>query len=322
MKKTVAPARKAAAAAASPAIPGAPADPQYADAIAAFGNFQPRTARWSPDNALALAHAANLAYKDAPTIQSVLPACGFTRVHVYEVREVQAFVAGGADAVVVAFRGTRPDQILDWMTDFDAEQAPFCDRLACPPVGRTHRGFTDGLLRVWGPLLADVVKFQDRAQTLWIAGHSLGGALAALAAGAFTFAARMPVNGLYTYGQPRVGDLDFGRNLDAHLGGAYFRFVNNQDVVTRVPPRLFPHFPLPWFYGHAGQVLYFDGQGVLHNDETWWNEFLIRFDVGAGNMARLLTGPVADHDLLRGYAANVRKYRDDVAAGRREPLTW
>ena len=310
--------RKSAAATAA----AVPADPQYADAIAAFKAFVPRTTRWSEHNALALAHASNLAYKDPATIRAVAPACGLPKVNVHNVREVQAFVAGGADAVVVAFRGSRPSELLDWMTDFDALQIPFNDRLTCPDVGQVHRGFTGGLLRVWELILADVRGFQDQAQTLWITGHSLGGALGTLAAAAFTFASRMPVNGLYTYGQPRVGNLDFVRNLDAHLGNVYFRFVNDQDVVTRVPPRLFPHFPLPLFYGHAGQVLYFDGQGILHSDETWWNEFLIRFDVGFERMHELLTGPVADHDLLRGYAAHVVKYRDDLAAGKRAPLRF
>lgn len=306
---------------ATPRAAAVPADPQFRDLLAAFKNFVPRTTRWSEHNALALCHAANLAYKDDATIRAVAPAAGLPRVNVHRVREVQAFVAGGPEAVIVAFRGSRPDEILDWMTDFDAVQVPFHERLTpCPEVGRTHRGFTGGLLRVWERVLADVRQFQDRGQTLWLTGHSLGGALAVLGAAAFTFSRRMPVNGLYTYGQPRVGDLDFGRNLDAHLGNVFFRFVNDQDVVTRVPPRLFPHFPLPWFYGHAGLVRYFDGKGVLHSDETWWNEFLIRFDVGFERMAELLSGPVADHDLLRGYAARILEYRDDLAAGKRQPL--
>lgn len=321
-KPAAARSRAATAAARVAAAAPAPSDAQFADAVAAFQSFNARTARWNPENALALAHAANLAYKDETTIRAILPRCGFPQVAVRAVREVQAFVAGGADAVLVSFRGTRPDQLLDWMTDLDAAQVPFGALLRCPDVGRTHQGFTRGLLRLWEGIQADVKAFQTRGQTLWITGHSLGGALAALAAAAWTFARREPVNGLYTFGQPRVGDLEFVRNFDAHLGNNTFRVVNNLDVVTRVPPRIFPHFPLPWFYGHAGQVAYFDGQGRLHSDETWWNEFLIRFDVGFENMARLLSGPIADHDLLRGYAANLARYRADLAAGRQGPLTW
>src|SRR5580704_190063 len=151
-KKT--PARPAAAAPAAPA-PAAAAAPsptpnaQFQDAIDAFKVFNPKTTRWSELNALALAHASNLAYQDEATIRSVAPSCGFNNVSVRSVREVQALVAGSEDAVVVAFRGTRPDQLLDWMTDIDAEQVSFSDYFKGPSVGNTHRGFTVGLLRVW-----------------------------------------------------------------------------------------------------------------------------------------------------------------------------
>ena len=39
-------------------------------------------------------------------------------------------------------------------------------------------------------------------------------------------------------------------------------------------------------------------------------------------MRDLLTAQVADHDLIKGYAANIVKYRDDVAADRRKPLQF
>ena len=295
---------------------------QFQDAIDAFRQFNPKTTRWSEFNALALAHASNLAYKDEATIGSAVADCGFARVSVRAVRDVQAFVAGSDDAVIVAFRGTRPDQLLDWMTDFDAGQTDFSDLFGGPGVGDTHRGFSLGLLHLWEPILADVTRFQDKAQTLWITGHSLGGALAVLCAGAFTFAKRLPVNGLYTYGQPRVGDLDFVSQCDSHLGNVHFRFVNNEDIVTRIPPRIFPHLPFPFFYGHSGQVMYFDGQGILHTDETWWNQFLTSFDVGFANMGTLLSAPVADHDLLNGYAANIAAFINDPRPGQEKPLTF
>jgi len=40
------------------------------------------------------------------------------------------------------------------------------------------------------------------------------------------------------------------------------------------------------------------------------------------HMRELLNAPIADHDLINGYAANIVKYRDDVAAGRRQPLQF
>jgi hypothetical protein len=77
----------------------------------------------------------------------------------------------------------------------------------------------------------------------------------------------------------------------------------------------------PVFYDLSAVIaLYLNRR--LHSDEHWWNQFLIRFDVGFDHMRELLNAPIADHDLINGYAANIVKYRDDVAAGRRQPLQF
>lgn len=43
--------------------------------------------------------------------------------------------------------------------------------------------------------------------------------------------------GLYTFGQPRTGDREFARKPDADFEQQTFRYVNNNDIVTRVPFR-------------------------------------------------------------------------------------
>ena len=73
------------AATAAPILATAPSpmpNAQFQDAIDAFKAFKPNTTRWSEFNALALAHASNLAYKDEATIRSVAPSCGFNKVSV------------------------------------------------------------------------------------------------------------------------------------------------------------------------------------------------------------------------------------------------
>ena len=57
---------------------------------------------------------------------------------------------------------------------------------------------------------------------------------------------------LYTYGSPRVGT---GRFIN-HVKIDHERWVNNNDIVARVPP--------PWFgYRHSGQEKYIDSQGQI-----------------------------------------------------------
>jgi hypothetical protein len=70
---------------------------------------------------------------------------------------------------------------------------------------------------------------QEINRPLFYTGHSLGAALATLAAG------RFPPRALYTFGSPRVGDGEFATTLE---GVPTFRLVNNRDLVTGVPRKV------------------------------------------------------------------------------------
>jgi triacylglycerol lipase len=280
-----------------------------------FADFTANTTQWKAANARALVYASQLAYgKDPDAILAQAAPWGFDTNHVYVVDPgnsvLQAIILGGKDYVVLAFRGTRPDQLSDWMDDADIKQAAFNSLFGGPDVGQVHSGFGRLLAGDWDEIYQAVDGFQKDGQTLWITGHSLGGALAVMATAAFTFSKVEPVNGLYTFGQPRVGDPNFYTQSESHFGDVMFRFVNNQDIVTRVPPRLVPFVP-PLFYKHNGQLRFFDAQGNLHSDDHWWNSFLLNVDVGFDKMKELLRNPIADH-FLQNYISLIEKY---LAAG-------
>ncbi len=69
---------------------------------------------------------------------------------------------------------------------------------------------------------------------------------------------------LYTFGSPRVGDHEFRQAV--RVNG--YRFVNNNDGVTTVPPGL-PLSP----YRHFGDLKYLDQGGVLIDDPRFWRRF-------------------------------------------------
>ena len=83
-------------------------------------------------------------------------------------------------------------------------------------------------------------QWDHKSKKLWTTGHSLGGALAKMYAfemmrRGYNFA------GLYTYGAPRAGNNGFAREMTLRairLGAKenLVRFVNQNDVVPRVPP--------------------------------------------------------------------------------------
>jgi hypothetical protein len=79
-----------------------------------------------------------------------------------------------------------------------------------------------------------------------LTGHSLGAALATLSAGRYG-----SVQGVYTFGSPRVGDEVFKKNFDVKI----FRIVNNDDIVSQLPPR--------GKYLHVGELKLIDSDGII-----------------------------------------------------------
>lgn len=250
---------------------------------------------YSPSNAHRLARMAALAYTNASEIETAAGALGLTRFQFFDGRrtDTQAFVAGNEQDIIVAFRGTQPLEAQDWLTD-----AKF--RL----VDGIHRGFREAFDEVWGDMArfiqslkgprigfaeAPMARNLTASPSVWFTGHSLGAALATLAA------ARMrsedqPVAGLYTYGQPRTGSRDWARWFNEQLGARTYRFVNNSDLVTRVPLRAMS-------YSHVGNFRYFDADGEYHDDLSLWERFLDRVHGRIEDFLELGPDALKDHSI-------------------------
>lgn len=261
-----------------------------------FEKFLPITVRYQGENAVALANAALVAYTDAGHCTATAGTWGFSRVRLIDRRETQCLVLGSDTAVVVAFRGTEPAKLKDWMTDIDTLPVP-------GPFGRVHDGFWRALAHVWEELGSRVAEFQDQGQSLWITGHSLGAALATLACARWR-AADKPVHGLYTFGSPRVGDREFARIFDQDFAARTFRFVDNGDLVTRVPPRALG-------FSHVGTLAYFDDHGKLQSDPGWWDTFLNRVQTDIDDLGRPGLADIKDHSMAR-YVALCEASREDA----------
>lgn len=123
---------------------------------------------------------------------------------------------------IVAFRGTEPDKLEDFIADLRARP------VAWHGGGRVHEGFLAAYRAVHAPLQAALERLPSTGRLIFT-GHSLGAAVATLAAAEFR--ARRPE--LVTFGSPRVGDAGLAallRGLPAR------RVVSCGDIVTRVPP--------------------------------------------------------------------------------------
>lgn len=270
-----------------------------------FDNFDPNTTRWNPQNAWALAVASKLAYEStADAMKAALSDAGFNAANFQLITkgDSQCFVASDDEKVVVSFRGSA--NFGNWISDFDAVPKPF-------QIGMfVHKGFDDALDLLWDDLTAAIGQYRTRekGQSLWVTGHSLGAAMACLAAARLILINRATVNGLYTFGHPRTGSVSFERAFDAEFEAKTFRFVNDSDVVTRVPPR-------EMGYQHVGRLMFFDNKGVLQNDDHWWNKFLETVQV---NMDSL--GAPADIITNHEIALYVQHMKDNLVRG--SQLTW
>ncbi|MBD2844920.1 lipase family protein [Paenibacillus sp. IB182496] len=142
------------------------------------------------------------------------------------------FVLESSDRVIVAFRGTR--STYDWVSDFIAEQVPYP---WAADGGMSHQGFTDIYATCRDGLVA-LLNTLPRRKTLYIAGHSLGGALATLAAPDLARHGGMGQPVVYTFAAPRVGNSRYVSmyNRTIQLSA---RIYNTYDIVPHLPPFLY-----------------------------------------------------------------------------------
>jgi hypothetical protein len=235
--------------------------------VCTFDTRQPGTT-YRADRALAMAQLAAIAYDEPADIEAKLAASGLTLHGFYSAQgkvgvvggvDSQALVATTDDAVVLAFRGTSSE--LDILTDGAVVGR---NRLS---FGQTtalvHRGFanaltalegglldTDGAaIPVWrtagakaNPLDRELALFEQvkklvdgpPKRKLYITGHSLGGALATLAALKLEMAGTSP-EAVYTIGSPRPAGTAFASQYDGRLKDRTFTHINFSDIVPRVP---------------------------------------------------------------------------------------
>jgi triacylglycerol lipase len=178
------------------------------------------------------------------------------------------YLMQSATDAVLAFRGT--DDFPDAIADIRYNQAPYPYDAS---AGATHIGFTT----VYGST-RDAVQAAVTALpagiTLCITGHSLGGAVATLAA--IDIAANTTFTSpiIYTIASPRVGNPDFANRFDGSLvknPTISWRVVNMFDLVPLLPPKdIYDLFDVTtYYYQHVTNDLllaFFKGGAIDNHD--------------------------------------------------------
>jgi hypothetical protein len=168
------------------------------------------------------------------------------------------------NCISVAFRGS--SCLRDWIQDFKARQEQPKVELLQDYAGvfaEIHQGFEQDVESIREDLLAAIRSLGAPAPTpaagsgravpesgvpIFVTGHSKGAAEAVLFALELQ-RQKFPIAGVYTFGQPRVGNRAFANLYNQTLYEETFRVVNQNDIVPRVPGLLMG-------YKHCGQEIF------------------------------------------------------------------
>lgn len=230
-----------------------------------FDEWQPaNTVKPTYDIVAYLARRCAHAYQSADKIKAIVEGKeGGTDFCPFRAWTDAAFGYRRGKTVVVAFRGTIITSFQQWL---------FTNLLAFPERRPPrHVGFQLAWERLRPELLEWIERTPPKDGELMLTGHSLGGAIAILAA--FELSDDYPVRAVVTIGAPRVGFIGFrDRYLNKPhrpmikgeravvLGEVTRRITHADDFVSRVPPG-----PI---FRHVGAEYRLDAKGLLVPGES------------------------------------------------------
>ena len=268
-----------------------------------------------PDPTIAhvLGTCAGYAYSDAETVAMIMARMGLNDNQCLRVAQFvdpmfissTSFLVQSQDgrSLILCYRGTEPVNLINWLTDVDVnpEKVPIALPDA-PATFEVHGGFYRNVRATRYQVVTAIERAMEGKsvlakgeamasplEALYITGHSLGGAMAALMAimlmtepAYASIAAKLKA--VYTFGQPMIGTPALAEACQGHpfLGRNVLRYLYGNDVVPQLPPTAsgpFAHFGPEYQYKRKGD----DGRWN-HNDQP--TEQL-------SNLLELMTTPIS-----------------------------
>lgn len=210
--------------------------------------YGPRPEQWKP----ASARANYSAYLPAELPEQYRPLCTINLIGGETRWPIGRMLLHSSGARVIAFRGTVSED--EWVKDIlimqsDAPFAPEVDSGIAADT-RVHTGFARMFQQLDPPPDAWAEYLDEPHDApLILCGHSLGGALATLAA--VQLHKRQPR--LLTFGAPRVGNPAFADRFQQLIPpGRALRIVNHWDPIHELPDEDVDLFFREYKYRHAG----------------------------------------------------------------------
>jgi triacylglycerol lipase len=145
-------------------------------------------------------------------------------IETFDNNGTQAILLENESYIILGFRGTEATSIKDIKSDVKATIK------TCKTGGKIHTGFDEAFSQVAVEIQQFLNQDKFKNKPLFITGHSLGGALATVAAKKLTH--KGGIASCYTFGSPRVGNVDWATGIKTPI----YRIVNAVDPVTMMPP--------------------------------------------------------------------------------------
>jgi len=226
---------------------------------------------WKTNKPWVLSNLSHIAYFKKNKIIEFMEELGATQTFFYDSKGAQAFLSLWKNKAILTFRGTQtsekkkaqlklgffrriilkiliklpinPFSLLSINNDLLADLKFFQTSFNKEKKVHVHSGFLEEINKIWDNSSKNNILNHITQHTknipIWVTGHSLGGAMATLAGMKYAFEA------VITFGEPRVG-----RNIErVFQSQEHLRYVNGDDPVTKLPPRLFS------YYTHHGEKM-------------------------------------------------------------------
>lgn len=146
----------------------------------------------------------------------------------------------GGGAIVVAFRGTDSHSLYNWVENMRYWKSDYDIPYPGSEGALVHTGF---FMSYNASELAPNITIAVRAlkeeypnAPLYVAGHSMGAAMAHICALDLKFTLGFDDVNVYTYGSPRVGN-DIFKDFFNKIVNESVRVTHNRDIVPSVPPQ-------------------------------------------------------------------------------------
>jgi hypothetical protein len=230
-----------------------------------------------------LATLAGYAYADTETVATMMARVGFEAEACVRISQVvdAMFICSTAyllqsrcgRVVILCYRGTEPTNLASWLgdTDIGSQSSLLSPRNGSPAV-RVHAGFHLNVRATWWSVVEELKaalgarsllepgrSVEHPLEALYVAGHSLGGAMAVLFA--LTIAGDdelRPIGSrlraVYTYGQP-MAVCEPLPVWTGEVAGRLVRHVIARDPVPALPPAKWGPF------AHLGQEFRLEEEG-------------------------------------------------------------